>query len=103
MRTFRGRCGVRLREDDHARHHARRSLTVRVAAARGQELRASLLCRLAEGTVQWGRRLEGYDEDDDGVRLRFAGGSTVRAQLLCALPSAPLGSCRGDAFLSSAC
>jgi len=53
-----------------------------------QALRQRLLCRLAEGTVQWGRRLESYEEVEEGgeggggVELRFADGGTERAAVL---------------------
>ena len=48
----------------------------------GQALRRTLLRGLAEGTVQWGRRLQAYEEDADGVTLRFAGGDEARAAVL---------------------
>ena len=47
-----------------------------------QQLRESLLCRLAEGTVQWGRRFAGYEEDADGVSVSFADGTGARARVL---------------------
>ena len=47
-----------------------------------QALRAMLLDGLAEGTVRWGCRLQGYEEDGEGVTLRFDGGGEARASVL---------------------
>ena len=47
-----------------------------------QALRGTLLRGLAEGTVQWGHRLQAYEEDAEGVTLRFAGGDEARAAVL---------------------
>ena len=47
-----------------------------------QKLRGTLLRGLAEGTVHWGSRLQAYEEDADGVTLRFAGGGEARAAVL---------------------
>ena len=47
-----------------------------------QALRELLLGGLAEGTVQWGSRLQAYAEDAHGVTLRFAGGGEARAAVL---------------------
>ena len=48
-----------------------------------QALRESLLAPLAPGTVRWGRALQRYEVDDDGVTLHFrAGAPAERASLL---------------------
>ena len=44
-----------------------------------QALRGTLLRGLAEGTVQWGHRLQAYEEDEEGVTLRFVGDGEARA------------------------
>ena len=60
-----------------------------------QVLRSSLLCRLAEGTVQWGRRLDRYEADGDGVTLHFANGEQLRTALLAGLQVGGVATTRG--------
>lgn len=47
-----------------------------------QKLRQSLLDALEPGTVKWGKRLERYEESDDGVTLMFEDGTTEEAGIL---------------------
>ena len=47
-----------------------------------QKLRQSLLDALEPGTVKWGKRLERYEESDDGVTLVFEDGTTEEAGIL---------------------
>ena len=47
-----------------------------------QKLRQSLLDALEPGVVRWGKRLERYEETEDGVTLRFDDGTSEEAGIL---------------------
>jgi 2-polyprenyl-6-methoxyphenol hydroxylase-like FAD-dependent oxidoreductase len=47
-----------------------------------QKLRQSLLDALEPGVVRWGKRLERYEETEDGVTLRFDDGTSEEADIL---------------------